>query len=824
MAIVPDHLPDDIVLVPRHRDRLTDLGIPLHLALTLEARSITAAEDLPVGVATDAAPGLAFGGGENTIVVADAGGAWTVDGRAVLLPIRRPEGVDGPAQTLLALGVLDGLAAAAVAHAGCAVVAAPSLMGWADNDKPAKLIWGLTGVVTILAPQAPGRHRPTWDACQKLFAALAAAGCDVRVAAPPSGVGFATLLSGVPEADRAAVLGRLVSGAATKLPRQPAATKPTLRANPSQDATVDDVDACVRAPGWVDAEGHSRPGDILLQSLAPRIVATEVLMDDLAPAKTPAAAEHPSHVLVVRTGDGEDVPLTGGPVPDGELRDVRGWLSRVEGGIGSVATIRAVPFATAMIEGAVRTHRSSERRWIRTYPRTGWVEDEASGAWVYLGPSESIGPDGPVTSSLARVSYSIGWASDVWTADPAKAVRTLLDVATGLGRPELWWTLLGVIVHAWTGADAHGTLLIEGPQNAGKTSVASLAMSAMGRQLTRGMISARGTANAVAALGAGLHQFPAFVDDLARTSDRREREKAVLSLDLLLRRGYAGGVAGRERLAKDLADGRWGAAPKDLTNPQVIISADEVPEGLPPTAISRMVVYPVRRSEDTWVEAGSWEGRWKPLGTSGQLEVAGAYLIREVARMIRDAGGREAWLAVLQDPDFAPTMDLAWGSPRDREVVRPYAVGISVLTAICARLGIPELGGHFDAAMEALESVKAAREAAAATHSPGEKILDACHSAIASGHFALVDDADEETVSASVTRFGRRVNVDGTPCVALIAKQVHKVAATTTTRIRQDLPGILLGPGGETTRRVRIGDTPTHCIVIPEDVWERRQD
>lgn len=828
IVTIPEQVPADLAITTRHQTRIRSWGATVEAALAAGARSVTSPAELPVGIPDEAAPGLAIGRGASDVaVIADDGGIHTPDQRAVLLLLT--DGGVQPERALVCFSISDGLAAATHAPAGWVVVAAPTPDGWRDAAGPAPALTALArrGLPTVLVGTAdPRRDRATWDRLSAVGELLRLGGAEVTWVAPPAGMALSELLAD-PGADSPGVLTRLVAGATAKLGRAPAAPRPRGGPAIANVAEIDDEYGCVRGPRWMDDQGRDRPGQVILSGMAPRIATTEILRDDAYPADSPEGAPSVSHHLVVTLGDGTELPVLGGAIPDAGLAQTRQWLANVEGGAGTFAGVDTHPATPYLIAEALRAHRQSERQIVHARPRTGWFDDPAQPHPVYLFRGGAMGVDGIVHSSVGRIGLPFGWEPSDLESDPQQALRTLFGVAGHLGRPELFAMLMGIITYALAGPAPVGSLLFIGDQSAGKTSLVQAAISTCGKGLVNGMYSAHGTQNAVASLGEGMHQAPVLIDDVVRVKTQHQAEQLAAAIDLALRRGYQGGQAGRERLAKDLASGRFGRAAKDLSRPQIIISADEVPELIVESGLDRAVIVPVRSQEDTWAP-GAWQGAVKPLAVDGVLQAAGAHLIRELARMQADAGGQAQWLRWLSSPDMCPSQmpeEWAAGHARDREVIRPFEQGLALLTLAAERLGVPELGGLLGVAQDAITTLVEARTES--RPDPAREIIERCKSLVASGKAAALLSSPDEEPPPNVPILGRRMTItdprgEEMPVVALLAYQVADLTKLPPKRLSRYFASLAVkSRRNEVTRaqRMRSGDDPAPCYCIPLDVW-----
>jgi hypothetical protein len=562
-STIPDHLPPDVGLADRHRALLEASAVDLAVAAESGCVTVSSASDLPADLSgfAFAVPGLIFvhnplGGGASVPQLRpdepiEGGGKYLLPPGATPVVSCHPRmaaRVADASRALIVEGTKQYLAAVSAAPDDILVVGITGCRGWSHNSVPlpdlnlvARRSDGERRSVAICFDADVETNRDVYDAAKGLGGHLAVIGASevryVRIEGAGAEAGLDDYLAVVPEKTRSDALAQLIERAPTKLGRRPAEKKhiPTPAAGGLSDkeAKIDEDAAVVRLSDRM-VEDRVIPGKILLRA-APVIVETFSQVDDLDPDLDAIPATGHRIEVTIGTGDDRRAYPVAGPVWDSELTSVSSWLARTPGGVGSTVAPLAEPMVTSMIAGAMRGHRIKERRWVKVLSRTGWVESD-DGTWAYAHSNGAISAAGLHKRVHSSLGQFIGWGPEDLAIDPTETTRAVLGVADLLVDPSPWWAALSLLVHALAGGVPSGALNLRGSQGSGKSTIASLVASALGRRyIGEPMCVFTGSDAGRRTLGAGLHHCLIVIDDMPPAGNRREASEQAAALSSLAR-------------------------------------------------------------------------------------------------------------------------------------------------------------------------------------------------------------------------------------------------------------------------------------------------
>lgn len=840
MTTVPEQLPADIELAERHRKLLEASAVDVNVALEAGVRTVSAADELPEDLAWAAKrlPGLIFA-------------HHRVDDTQDPVPQLRPDdpGDDDDApKYLLPAGsgavischprmvgrigqakkaiVVEGtkqyLAAVSSAPDDWLVVGIQGCQGWMHDGVPVpdldEIVRGAE--VTVIFDADLGSNRNVWDAASRLSEHLRAVGATkVSWAFIPAGgtSGLDDWLAGRPPEHRQEALSGLVAHAADKLPRAPARQKVTVRSMGTTVPWVDEASGVIRGPD-IPGERAALPGPVLLGAIA-RIVETELEIDDLDPDPGP---QRVSHRLVV-SASGVELPVKV-PIADEKLPDPAFWLAQTPDAAGLQVVVDAGPRTGVAVAGAIRRYSVEDRRAVAARTRTGWVDtDEHGPTWIHRGGG--ISASGAVINYRGNLATPIRLPDDALARDPVDAAKVILETADNLHDPLPWWAMVGLAFWSFAGGTPKGSILLRGGQGSGKSSLTAC-IAAMENPIFAPdgevMASADATDAGAAVQGQGVHHAVVVVDDFHDPRAIPLRQAYSNRLDSLMRRGYSGQTAGRNKAT--LSDQhRVVAAKQDHSRPAVIVSADWVPD-LVPSAIDRLCVIDVSKAS-TWVPGGYDLAReW---GRSGRYAAALAHFLKWVAVQIAEEGGVAEWNVAIERESKAQvaalTKALGPEAFRHREVLAPVFGGLRLCRGWLAETLGPEAVELLDrAAVDTVRRLADSRRASEIDSDSAADILNKLKSKISAGDLFLVEPDVEARPGARCV--GRRMSLaDGTEVVAIIREQAAAATNESVSTIHQafQTAGILVeGKNHELLHNVRIRGEQGKRWLIRRDHWD----
>lgn len=673
----------DVALSPEHGAYLTDHAVPLDHAVAAGVRTITTAADLPDGLrwieaVPGALPALAFPHqGLSGYTVTQVKTAKPVgDGKGYLFPTgvgsvlsvhpAMRDRIDTATRVLIVEGTKQNLAVSAVAPADVLVVGIQGCQGWSTDgvpipelDRLAVRPDGTKRAVTVWFDADWQTNLNVWTAADKLRTHLLTVGAEsvslVRMGAGQKSGADDYLAK---RDDRAGAVARLMDAATPKLGRKPAA-----KARPNQGAgrdrlIVDWERAQIREPDH-ERDGVTVPGAVVAD-FAMRIASSSEVIDELNVNARTGTHNGVDHSLEVAIGVGDtrrvltvprfsDEELAGGAGVNPRA-GITAALRRLPGGIGTRIWWKAA--AADQILAAVRG-ASVDAPVMVTAMHTGYHERD--GVWGYLHNGGFITAAGPTTIARAQLDQGAGLiaydaADAVGTASLRADVAATLGVIDLLVDPAAWFVLQGALCLALTGAKPGFAPFVHGNPGSGKTTLAWAWQSAVGTALCdRAMYSAESTSTYVSSIGMGAHHAAVVIDDVLKESiPERELPNRLREIDMLSRRAYAGGSAGRGRMrANRTGVGRsYVEEAPDAASPLIVMMGETLPPSSQRSTRERLLAVPVAY-ESTFKDLGAVEAI-RDLSRSGAINRAHGGFIRWIVGKIEAAGGLDAWVAEVE--------------------------------------------------------------------------------------------------------------------------------------------------------------------------------
>lgn len=634
-----------------------------------------------------------------------------------------------------------------------------------------------------------------------------------------------------------------------RCPAQPKAT----RGKRAPQARIDWVNGLIYAPDVIhDVNGVdvSTPSSEVVAQFAARIVCTRQIIDDLNEGDVDI-----EHDLQVRfEGDPTAYEVLG--VPDGMMRDVAYWRNRAGHGTGSRKIFDSTDHGQRTIDDAIRVFELDSARFVQAFKRTGWVRC-VDDKWRYLTPSGAIGTDGIYTDAASRLDNS-SYQKNIRIPDPSeydatthrKAVAEYISIGPDrLLTPTVWYSVVGAMAYASTGAAPRSGLIVPGKHGSGKTVVTQTAATAYGPNYhAEGgvlMGSMNGTGNAVGASGTGLHHMAVIVDDVRRRQSIRRQEEQDAAVEDLIRKTYEGGSAGRARQRVDRnRNGRIVTDNPDASCPLIIFTAEYVPSAeAVGSSVERLLSVPVTK-RDT-MKPGETE-HLKAIGKSGRPAIAWSGWLRWQAQQIENLGSHSAWVEMIEARrvavadrirEFADDL-----SDRARKVAAPLIVGWELLLIYATEIGAIESDRAKELSLDAAQRItKAAirhtRVEMAEDLTGPERMLARLRALVSSGTAQFDGERADETVRVPVigTRRPTKIvdpetgNVEEARTIALNPDAVAKLLGPgiTGTKVVDDLKekAVARPTTGRYGWKVTInGVVITNAVVIRESVWAGEGD
>lgn len=854
MSTVPDAVPTDLVLTEHHQQLLERSAVDVGVFLETGGRSIRSADELPEQFAycSRQVPGVLFVhqrfDGSRALqyrpdddVRADPDNKYVQEtGSGSVVSVHpRMRGRVGAAERLVVVeGTKQYLAAVSYAADGDLIVGVQGCANWSRDGVPLgdldALAAGVESAVVVFDADVRAK-RPVWEAASKLakhLEVVGGAGMAVRFASLPAGgsAGLDDYLAERPADSRARAFETLLALAST-LGRAPA-RKPADKRIVS-GPTVDWTAGLVRGPAR-EIDGVAVPGEALIDC-AVKVAETRQFVDDLnADPRRGAGALGVEHDLLVAWGTGEDrVEHAVNAVADGDLRDPRKWLARTPGGAGLSRDWNAHPATQAAIEQAIRAYARDERRYRRAFVRTGLVEG-TDGRVLTLHPGGAIGARGETHEAVAVLDapyFLIGFP------DPSafSPQQLIADIAASfepldlLVDPTAWILLNGAAAYAWTGAQLRSVPAIKGRGGSGKSTVVRTFNSRLSPVLVeRDLVSAHGSANSLGDVGIGLHQQVLCVDDLLKANVRPETRAAQIEqLEVLGRRGYGGGSAGRDRLKVNRSGvGRSiQREAADASSPCLVLVGETMPSaGEARTLVERLLVATVTR--DSTMRTAEDTTRMRELGASGAMNRATSSFIAWLMGSADQAGGIKAWLARVTAKRAALEAALAekfpeLAEPRQREVPAPILVGWGLLVDHAVEVGAMTAERGAELMALAYERITGLAVAYGATElgegtTPAESLVDRLRQAIASGRATL---GDPQIGCPSIGRWDLTTAKTGAArLVAIYPEAAAQVLGRGATA--EYVSTTLRSIDGAFTHPVRLEGATVRCAMVPLTTWE----
>lgn len=246
-------------------------------------------------------------------------------------------------------------------------------------------------------------------------------------------------------------------------------------------------------------------------------------------------------------------------LPDSEVGDARAIAARDPYGEAPRTNIPLARADREAFEKAVRMTLHPAFQSVVQVRRVGLVRTrEGLVGWVT--PTGTLTADGLDPNFRSAVSNDLEHFTlvdpDSFTEDErAEAVRvTFVDAPALLKDPTPWYLMLALHLSTVAGMRPHGSLVIIGKGGSGKTHLARSCSSVYGPMFHpegsayAGLSLTNKTAGVIAEAGSGMHNATAHVDDFSPKEDPSESSAQSKAFDSLMRRGYDGSAASKERL------------------------------------------------------------------------------------------------------------------------------------------------------------------------------------------------------------------------------------------------------------------------------------
>ena len=619
----------------------------------------------------------------------------------------------GNAKTLvIAEGSKGGIAVAKYAPSEFAIIGILGITGTGDSklgvaDWFSQALIGVERLVIIPDADVKTNYN-VWTAVDKMVEFAKAVGVKkVVVGVVPGGGSYSIddVLGKVSVEQRYTIVSNIINMARTlgsikrTAPRKPKEPK----ASDATNNTVPKVfwdDAEIRMPDYVietSGGGATEFQGEKFGSFAARISAVRVVRNDLDGKDADQSLELD---LVFNLDSGE---YTIKRVSPKAMHDWRDLLDNIPGGAGvNVDFADDKRGANQRIERAVRTYESMNpkhaMRTINVVPRSGLIRT-LSGDTGFLMHESAIGEFGNIDGLEGDLSAS-GIATHLLPVDltitsqesVVSAVKALLGSLSQVHDETPLWALLGASYFAPTGLIPHTGLGLVGLPGSGKSTLMQFVASQYGAMLMDApMFAFDGTANAVGSgTGIGWHTLAIICDDLRYDSDSRVRAAKLAAFDLLMRRGYGGGMSGKRRQTWSAEKGVGNASP-DAANPVVIVGAE--PGGFPAAAdkystVERMLVIGVE-TETSLIAGG--EKALRELVDQNVPAIAFNAYLRWLCEKIDAKGGLTAWskyASNLRDKTASRLKEKGVvGTPRSVLVASTFVVGTTLLIQFANDIG-----------------------------------------------------------------------------------------------------------------------------------------
>lgn len=832
-----------------HHDSLLDSAIPCHHAGIAGCRYVRSRDDFPFGSWPDvgwafeeAGPGLLFmhegaGGSHHPRAIAqfrpdkptanvgkycqakDSGSLVSIH------PARRELMHRAGRRVLIQEGTKQALAMACFAPADVLVLGVQGCHNWSSEGIPAEwlkpLVQGASEVIVSFDADVK-TNRNVWSAGDRLRDVLGTFGIEkVRFIHLPYGsnsgiddaLGADSTIRNAVKAmnalregdgfwseDHAVRRGfteatnqieNLIKQARTLPRRGPAASKV------STQLTIDWDQAQIRRTIQEGGEGEVQAG------FAARVTTTYSEVDDLDPSVRRSA----SHDVEVKLSDGSVHTVRG--ISDKNLGMVDALLEQVPFGTAVHRPTNDLAFNAAFAT-AIRIFEADDREYVTRLARTGWARDELSGQWRYATPRGALGADGRHKAPVAGISHlGIGF-DEVTEEQTVGAVKDVLAARNTLSDPGAFWLGLGLTTTALIGVRPRGSLVLLGEKGSGKTTVMRFWSSSVYPKRWASSFSFQSTKGVVGQAGATLEHCIADIDDLKRTNSERVRQESFEGLDLILRRGYDGGSAGRGRLVK-AENGRYVDSPPDPCSPAFVLSAEVLPSAEDSASTVERALVSEFKSE-TLLPGGA--RRLEDLARTGTTNAAMHGLVKWVAAHLNENGDFASWKQKFEAQMIEHQQHLVAllpdTSPRVAEVASTFLIGINAFLTYALELGAIDEAEALELATEGTQSV--AKAVASHTNDrmsdsvpPEESMLSAIRGLLASER-GFIDDGTGQMMAMGYTTCigGHHVRKDDQKLVIILdPDSVAKV----------------LG-GGMTAARVRAALRP---VALPHPTTNRKR-
>ncbi|WP_146073356.1 ATP-binding protein [Cryobacterium sp. N22] len=563
-------------------------------------------------------------------------------------------------RTLIVVGQEDFIAVEAVAPAGVVIVGVSSENAWHDADgNPAE---ALNRII----------DRASADSSVVIWMAGAATNAALHDEAKLLGLHFAylgassvkyvreghaaTILGARPDdaEERRSYLARIID-AAGGLGKRPPVGRPKKSKVPAARASTRGGSAI--APNvdmdngtiWVAGSEGQR---VVIAEFAATITATYRVFDDLKdPGANDATFMHDLEIVTVR--DGRRVEHSLSAISDANLQHPRGWLNKLPGGTQVVYSV--MNRTGEAIASAIRAHEPAGTiPQIDVLTRTGWHET-SDGMIGFLSVSGLLTADGMCDHARSQLPKSLSMIALLDTAllerkKEIQAARNTRAMYKELTDANVFIALWGVACHAVAGLGLGAVGVLVGKPGSGKSTVAYGISAHAAKEFNpdgRGMFTVDATTANVNRAGSALHELFFIIDDARKRETARKAEAMAEGIELIVRRGYAGGFAGHAGSVQNPATGVWESGVPDLGSPAMLLIGEQLPDsegdGLDSTK-ERM--YPAQIELGQNIFRSGNARRYIELSTSELPQVhLAAFISWLAAQMSGDTDGRAGWTA-----------------------------------------------------------------------------------------------------------------------------------------------------------------------------------
>ncbi len=695
-------------------------------------------------------------------------------------------------------------------------------------------------------------NRNVWEAAERLKGHLETAlgvskvrVADLRKAGLAGTNGLDDFLAGGKDkADRAARFERLLEKAVKSLGARPAKKAKAKEAkNDESDHVVDWEHGRIGA--FYDAEVPDGQGGItkkhredVIADFAALIVESRQIVDDLNPNPNGPylGVEHDLAIAWGGEGTDERFECRVNGVPDGDLRDPRNYLSRTPGGAGTTRRWKSVTASQAEIESAIRSSSRESAERTTKFSRTGLVA-RSDGHAGYLFPSGTIVASGAIETDARahlRGRYAFISYPDLTGVDEETvraAVRASFTPLTLLADPSPWVLLVGAAGLSYSGTLMRCVPAIAGEAGSGKTWITHTFATSYGPRFAKEDLgSAADSAKKIPDFAIGLHQHPALLDDLLKTALSVEaRSEQVQQLDVVARRVYGGGTAGRGRLRVNKSGVGPSVVedPADGSCPCIVLIGETMPTAVEADSLAqRLLVVWVKKYRTIGCEESLYA--LGALRDSGQMNVATSSFIAYVCAQADAAGGLDEWVSAVDQHRNDIARELMhsveeFTDPRQGEVLSGVLAGWELRLAHAVAIGALT---EADAA-EYLDLGERLMTRAAVTHgrstfgrdvSPAMRMLDRIKGALQGRATIGTPSTGQRRIGALVTP--RRGDAAGTPCVGLLAGETATVLGMPE-KVGAATVSTTLAPLVVDRRSVNMGEFGSaYALLIPLSQFE----